>query len=513
MTTSSPRALWPLLSVLLIAILWASPSAARLIKAEIYPQGARLFERIAPELPSASDGAIEIFLPLQVDPDSLDIEVLRPDTARVGGLSLEKVQAPRSGRVQELSARIEKLERQKASLSDELQTSRDLVAFWKNQLSSTPEKTEEIEGLAQAIRKHLQASYTSETSLQERIDKLEKELKEAQKELEELTGGQEQRWKVSVIIEGSLGEDLEIGFNYRIQGIKWEPLYAFDARPAEQVVDFTWKARIVQNVGLEWQGVPTRIATAERPRQVEPPRVRPWVIKPRQDIIVAREAVKAEGKMGLAADRAAAAPQRERRFLYDAFDLGATTLPPGKPRLYRVRQTSYPAVFDYLVRPLESQQAFLRAKLKRGEPVERLPRGRALLQVEGAVVGRMEYASFDPKKPLYFGTDPQVKVEAELLEKKSGERGIINQKKTYRWLWEVRFTNNRSQPIDLIMETAWPQARDERIALSRAEKEAQLTLTDHVLTGRWNLPAGGRKEIRFGVEASYPGDMKIRPGR
>jgi hypothetical protein len=510
---TSHRTLCQLLALLLAVLLSASPTAARLIKAEIYPQGARLFERISPEIPPGAEGAAAFFLPLQADPDTLDIEVLRPETAAVSGLSFEKVQAPRSERVKELTSRIDDLERQRASLKDELQTSRDLISFWKNQLSHTPEKTEDIQGLAQTIQKHLQATYASQTSQQAKLEKLEKDLKEAEKELEELTGGQKQRWRVSLLIDGGFEGSPEIACSYRIKNIAWEPVYAFNARPAQQQVDFTWKARIVQKAGLDWRGVPTRIATAERPRRIEPPRVRPWIIKPRQDIIVAREAVKAERKMGYAADRAAAAPQRERRYLYDAFDLGETTLPPGKPRLYAVRQISSAAAFDYLVRPLESQQAFLRARLEKGDALERLPRGQALLQIEGAVVGRMEYSSFNPKKPLFFGIDPQVQVEAELLEKKSGERGIINQKKTYRWLWQVRFTNNRSQPIDLTMETAWPQARDERIALSRAEKEAQLTLTDHVLEGRWSLPPGAEKEVRFGVEASYPEDMKILPGR
>ena len=513
MTRTSHRTLFPLLALLVAVFLSASPTAARLIKAEIYPQGARLFERIAPEISPGAGEVAEFFLPLQADPDTLDIVVLRPEAAAVSGLSFEKVQAPHSERVKELTSRIDDLKRQKASLTDELQTSRDLVSFWKNQLSHTPEKTEDIQGLAQTIQKHLQATYAGQTSQQAKLEKLEKDLKEAEKELDELTGGQEQRWRVSLLIGGSLEESPEIACNYRIKEITWEPVYAFNARPAEQAVDFTWKARIVQKAGLDWHGVPTRIATAERPRRIEPPRVRPWIIKPRQDIIVAREAVKAEQKMGFAADRAAAAPQRERRFLYDTFDLGETTLTPGKPRLYTVRQTSSTAAFDYLVRPLESQQAFLRARLEKTDAVERLPRGQALLQIEGAVVGRMEYSSFDPKKPLYFGIDPQVKVRAELLEKKSGERGIINQKKTYRWLWRVRFTNNRSQPIDLTMETAWPQTRDERIALSRAEKETQLTLTDHILEGRWSLPAGAEKEVRFGVEASYPQDMKILPSR
>ncbi len=90
---------------------------------------------------------------------------------------------------------------------------------------------------------------------------------------------------------------------------------------------------------------------------------------------------------------------------YSVWSVGKKDIPAGSRQRIKIKEENWPAEFLFLARPSLGQQAFVRAQIKLATPVE-IPSGEALLLIDGAVLGKRNFAFAGSEGSLYFGTSP-----------------------------------------------------------------------------------------------------------
>jgi hypothetical protein len=118
----------------------------------------------------------------------------------------------------------------------------------------------------------------------------------------------------------------------------------------------------------------------------------------------------------------------------------------------------------------------------------------------------------DPEQKLFFGSDPQVEVTLTTLEKKSNETGLLFGKKRYEWGWKVMVNNFKTHQIDVLLEDAAPQIRDERIKLSENFDTIKPEKEDNLLKWAFSVAPGKKQALEYGFSISYPDDMDLSFG-
>jgi hypothetical protein len=191
--------------------------------------------------------------------------------------------------------------------------------------------------------------------------------------------------------------------------------------------------------------------------------------------------------------------------------LGKVTLPAGARQRVKVQEEPWTADFTYLVRPSLSGMAFVRAFVNFLEARE-IPSGQAIFMMDGAILGKRQFAFAGREGSLFFGADPLVSVKVDLLSRQSGEKTFLADKQTYQWEWQTDIENKRSSTVKIRVEESLPQSRDRRIKLTlKNEPEPS---EQNIATWIWNLeiPAGQKKSILTTVNLEAPKDMNIDLG-
>ncbi|NIQ96045.1 MAG: DUF4139 domain-containing protein, partial [Desulfuromonadales bacterium] len=305
----------------------------------------------------------------------------------------------------------------------------------------------------------------------------------------EATSRQKRTWAVQVALDGA-GSTETLRYSYRVHGASWRPVYTLDARPEEKAIRWDWTAQVSQRTAADWPDVRLLLATAEPVFTLNPPENRPWIIRnveprsyvAREQALMGRAAMEPESPAAMDMLEEKAAPARKAGTLFDVYDLGRQSLVAGESYTLNIRSGSWPATFDYLLRPLQSPQAFLLAKVAFDELLP-MPSGSASILVEGVYVGKRNFSLLEKKLDLPFGNDPQIKVKVN-ASREAGEAGVFGGDNTQAWQWQLVITNNKNIPVKLRIEDSLPKIEDERIKLVETVT-AEIDEEEHL--ARWEL--------------------------
>ncbi len=517
-------------AIIAFAILSSTASQAKPVAVTLYPNDARITEQTAVLLSADGDAAYSasFFLPINALKDTLTVNTTPSDNLWITSVTVEPETLPVEDKIKELKGRLKELNRKKTECENRIKANTACVAFWQNQADNKPEKienTESLEKLGAAIKKGMTEASDDMYNVSVSLEDIAEQIHTVQQQLDKLTGSAQKRWAAKVYLAGKTarktGSPVVLTISYHIRNCGWQPSYALNAHPDKSSVALKWVANITQDTGADWQGVDLKIATAQAVTQPEPPGLRDWIIQPRQPVAL-QKARMMEQTMPAAADKGAVdalmagappAPERETGYIFDTYDLGRQTITAGGTRRVLIREMVLKSDFNYLVRPQETPQAFLFAifEVKDNEFIP-LPEGDATYLIDSAFVGSRMFSMTDKTQKLFFGPDPQVDVKLDLLEKKSGEKGLLSNKKSWQWGWKVTVNNLKPHPIHVVMEDAYPQIRDERIKLTENFTGITPKKEDNLL--KWAFPVAAKTKVTadYGFTITYPDNMDVYLG-
>ncbi|MCK5913862.1 MAG: DUF4139 domain-containing protein, partial [Desulfuromusa sp.] len=375
-------------SALIMLSLLASTALAKPTDVILYPSGARVSEQFT--IQQGTD-LVTLRLPHVAIPESLKLALQAAPQQKISGIEYESVLPEDSG-FQELKDLISRLEKEISAIDDQIQSRTLALDYWKNQQDLPVKTLADAREMAKIIREESIGLLEGATKLRYQKVELKKKLQEARNQLQQKTGKNQRNWQVRVRLSQPTTADIKLTYSYRIRRAGWKSSYSLNALPGKKEVQWIWTAKIMQQTGIDWNGVALKIATNEPVFTLTPPGIRPWEISEAR-ISYARSNTKMLAMpqavmMDEVAEKGAApAPVRTEGQLFDIYDLGQVNIASGKESRIKIREGSWEAKFTYLARPLLSEQVFLEASLDLNKGFLPLPAGIASIQVDGIHVG------------------------------------------------------------------------------------------------------------------------------
>ncbi len=503
---------------LLIFVLLASPAFAKPTAVTLYPNGATISEQTTI---AAGAEVVTLKLPNVAIPKSLKLALVKASGQKISGVEYASV-LPDSSNFKKLKDRIAQLEQQIGVIDDQLESRALTLDYWKTQQDFPLKTLADAREMGKIIREESMTLLQDSSQFQRQKIKLEKQLKEAKKQLQQRTGNNQRNWKVQVRLAQPAVSKLQLAYSYRIRQAGWRSDYTLNALPEKKQVEWSWSAKIIQQSGIDWTGVHLKIATTEPVFTLIPPKIRPWEIREEQIVAMPRNmkiksmAMAVPQKMAMdgapvMADEAM--PARTEGQLFDLYDLGQVDITSGKESQIKIRQGIWDAEFTYLSRPLLSEQVFLQANLDLTKDFLPLPTGMASVQIDGVHVGQRNFSLYEKKNvTMSFGSDPGLLVDVK-TDRVAGEKGLLSRKNTYSWNWIINFTNNKKIAVDLKVEDSSPHVGHKKITLKESFSAPQPHKEKGKLVWNLTLPPQGEQQIKYGYSVEYPEDMPVSLGR
>lgn len=492
--------LWPL-------NLWAAPRQATL-----FPASAQI-EEISPVTVDAQVGAPScvLILPGQADPATLRFGSL-PAPSSITDVTWTSRRETNQAALAPLNARLKELSTTRDALAAELEGLRGRLAFWKAQTKPVEQSVAALRELAAELGGAVRQDTAQAQTLDQKLTELNADIARVQEEIARAAGQERTVWDVRVLLAGPTPK--ELSYSYTLNDCGWTPLYRLDAQPAARSIDFSWKAKVWQRSGQNWTGVRLLLATMQPETQTAPSDLPPWEIGPVE--VIARKAMAAPAMMEMRADMlagaSAPAPLETRRATYAVWDMGQRALPAGETRTFEIERSTWPTTFTHLIRPSLGPQAFVRAET-RFDQAKEFPTGTGMFLIDGAMLDQRDFTFSGREGTFFFGADPLMKCETTLLDKKTGEKGLFNQRQSFAWDWTLKISNAASYPVAIRVEEPKPQIRDERITLKlNAEPKPEDDPNPELLAWNATAPGGGERLFHIQIAVEAPNDLRIDPG-
>ncbi|MFP4072358.1 MAG: DUF4139 domain-containing protein [Desulfovibrionales bacterium] len=507
------------LTLLFLALACILPWTAQAAPTEVtlYPDSGLVQETVEATVQRAESGSTlaTFTLPPQADVDTARVRLSPDIEAELVDIHWERVDTADLDLIAELKERLDSLIRQREQLDASLGALESELLYWEHQAKTPPAEFNTADNLASSIRSAVKEARIERFTLQRERQETQQQIDELQEQINRMTGAAEQQWQGVVTLSGTVPEQFPVHCVYVLTGCGWAPIYRVEARPDTRTVQFGWDAEVWQSTGTPWSDVRLLLATTRPDRDIQPPDLPDWVIRPLPRPMP-RKAMDQRNMLESAAPMAGEAesfaPAQEQRATFSLWNLGKRTIPPGERRRLQVRSEAWRAEFLHLLRPEQANEAFVRAQVTLDEAIQ-LPPGPVFYFLDGSLLGqrRMDFAG--KELTLFFGSDPLVTGEMELLDRKSGTRGIFSSRQTYLWDYAIPVANARSEPVSLRVEVPLPRSRAEEIEISvTASPELTGSETDRDFWS-FSLPGGEEKRLGYTVSVQAPEEMELDLGR
>ncbi len=490
---------------------------AKVKEVTVFPSGAKIVEEeIVNPVWSGSLGKIVFSLPYFGLPNSFNLTFLNPKRIWIKSITFEEVDGLINDRIKDIEAKIKEIDKKEDIINSELDAIKDFIKIWKKVLDSDLKNSLDVKKSFKFFKK-LKDLYYKKQSLVKELKKYKRLKKSLENKLYGSTLGEKRHWKIIVfIISKEKNKELKVKYSYFIKkGVFIDPIYILKAYPKKGIIRLEWKSEISQATSVDWKDVFLIFSTIKPSFKLNPSPLDSWIIYATEPIKRSRSFL-----MGGAPKRASPIKEEQRfiskksvsfqkKYMFDVYKLGKFSILAGEKKIISVKNLTFYGKFKYLIRPLQEEKAYLYAEVKASKGL-RIPLGKAFFWLDDSYVGKKSlFSVFSKKFKVFFGVDPEIKINTILLEKGAGRKGIINNKKTYKWLWKVVIENRKERPVEFRIEFPYPQVRDERIKLEILGDKELFVKKDHVLRCDISLKKGEKKEILFGAKVIYPKKLNI----
>jgi hypothetical protein len=481
-------------------------------------------------------------------------------------------------------------------------------------------KATDLKEAADLQRTRLMEIYQKQTDIDERIKKIETELRKINLQLTELNKKADQSTS-EIIVTVQAKENTNTSFNvtYLVKNCGWYPTYDVRVKDISSPINLQYKANVFQNSGEDWKDVKLFLSTGNPKEKSDKPLIDPWYLRFQTYVqpIVIRGAASLTTGIGTGAiagriTDAAGRPIVSASILIKGTNTGTTTDANGNFRLnvsnpsntivvssvgFETREfiasrndvvnvalnenvnnlsevvvtgygtnrssdlyaddykenkrkkdqtaietiTSYqpttvvyeikdpytifndgktytvdidgfeiPALYEYYAVPKIEPDVYLTAKVIDWQELNLQP-GEANLFFEGTYLGQsyLDILNAGDTLKLSLGKDKGV-IAKRTLQKEFSQKKFLGSNKTDIRQYEIVVRNNKSQPINIIVEDQFPISTQKDIEI-QDKKYDGAKLNDDTQKLTWTITLEPKKESKLGFryEVKYPKDRSL----
>lgn len=366
--------------------------------------------------------------------------------------------------------------------------------------------------------------------LDERIAKLEQQLQEEQNK-DFQPGG-----RIVVKLYSAQATTTQLRMSYVVSDAGWVPTYDLLVPEVNAPIHMTYKARVFQNTGINWDKVNLTLSTGNPSQGVQAPHMAPWYVnvdRPELYGVAASSSVSPiDEEKSVMADMVTAAPmtRASRRApvrsntldgyvttnaqgINTSFEIAIPYSVPsdGKGHMIMVQSAELQADYRYVVTPKLDPDAFLQARVSDWQSLNLLP-GATNVYFENSFVGQGQI-SLDQIKDgmdISLGRDKRVIVQRIEDQNNRETTGFFGGSAQRTFAYTLRVNNTRSDAVKLVIVDQIPVSQDSDITLSDL-KLAGAQHDDKTGELKWTLDVKPAEQhnITYSFALRYPKDARI----
>ncbi len=327
---------------------------------------------------------------------------------------------------------------------------------------------------------------------------------------------------LTVIAEKAGNANLKV--TYFTQSAGWYPVYDLRAADVNSPITFSYRAKVYQSTGNDWNDVNLTISTGNPNIGSQAPTLYPWYVniyQPQPRPVAYGKATTngiAETSAPVAADSREYAKMEEPAIRYQQAQVVSNAvnmefkiptpydIPSDNQQYDVVMQTeTLKATYEYVTTPKLDNDAFLRAQITDWAQYALLP-GESNVFFKGTFVGKgyIDPALANDTLSLSLGRDKGIAVKREQI-KDYCKTGVLGGKQHTSKAYEMTITNNKKQSITVVLEDQIPISQNSEIEVNIEELSGGV-LEESTGKVRWVLTINPgesvKKQIRF--DAKYP---------
>ena len=360
----------------------------------------------------------------------------------------------------------------------------------------------------------------------EKENKLKDKLSKLNSKLELNTQKQEKTSQGKLVLQvmTDVASSVNLDINYITANASWSPFYDLRADNINSPINLMYKAKVVQNTGIDWKKVKLTLSSGNPNQNNTAPILQAWFLRygyPRtygynnSNVVMNSVALKAGS-----ADKKAEYDESSisnyttinENQLNISFDIEIPydILSNGKAHSVALKDLKLPATYKYYAVPKVEKEAFLLAEISEYSKFNLLP-GEANIIFEGMYVGK---TMINPNQTsdtlnLSMGRDKKIAIKREKIADKSGTK-FLSGYKEQTFTYDITVKNNKKEAVEMLLKDQYPISTDKEITIELLDNgKAKVNTETGILTWDVKLNAGETKKYRISYKVKYPKDKFI----
>lgn len=438
-----------------------------------------------------------------------------------------------SPRAQEIKDSIERLEKDRGSVNNEMETINEQLNIIKQNRqvsgSNTGLSTTELMKMLDLVKARMTKLLDEKDALAVNVKEMDEQLKKLRQQLqEEKQKGFQPGGQLLVKLYSKRATSSDITVSYVVPNAGWTPSYDLRVDEVGGPVELFYKAHVYQNSGVSWNKVKLSLSTGNPTQGAEAPTLSPWYLsfyapKPYayQNKAGARSSY-AQEEMQVTAD-AAYEPSKKPSTVgnyvqtnhsginttFD-IDLPYTIESNGQQHNVAVKSAQLPATYRYYAVPKLDCDAFLQAQITDWEDLDLLP-AQTNIFYEGTYVGQgyIDVRNVKDTMNLSLGRDKKIVVRRERDKELRSVRTIgSNVRETF--LYKISVRNTRNKTVDIVVMDQIPVSNDKDIEVNDKEYSGgDFDEQTGAVTWKLQLKPNESKELKMGYTVKYPKGKQV----
>ena len=362
--------------------------------------------------------------------------------------------------------------------------------------------------------------YEKENKLKDKLAKLNSKLELNTQKQEKTSQG-----KLVLQVMTNVASSVNLDINYLTNNASWSPFYDLRADNINSPINLMYKAKVVQNTGIDWKKVKLTLSSGNPNQNNTAPILQAWFLRFGYPRVYNNSNVIYNSLQGQVAgvtykkDKAeldessisnyTTINENQLNISFD-IDIPYDILSNGKAHSVALKDLKLPATYKYYAVPKVEKEAFLLAEISEYSKFNLLP-GEANIIFEGMYVGK---TMINPNQTsdtlnLSMGRDKKIAIKREKIADKSGTK-FLSGYKEQTFTYDITVKNNKKEAVEMLLKDQYPISTDKEITIELLENgKAKVNPETGILTWYIKLGAGETKKFRISYKIKYPKDKYI----
>jgi uncharacterized protein (TIGR02231 family) len=367
-------------------------------------------------------------------------------------------------------------------------------------------------------------------TLEEKIIKLQAVLSDLNNKLVIDSKAEEKTSKGKLVIQimNETTGKVDFDINYLTNDANWKPFYDLRANSISEPIEMMYKAKVVQNTGIDWKQVKLTLSSGNPNQNNQAPILNAWFLRyvygndfgylQKSNSVVNQLQGQVSGiqieetddrRKDKSISNYTTIQENQLNISFD-IDIPYDILSNGKAHSVALKDISLPATYKYYAAPRVEKEAFLLAEISDYSKYNLLP-GEANIIFEGMYVGK---TAINPNQTsdtlnLSMGRDKKIAIKREKVVDKSGTK-FLSSKKEQTFTYDITIRNNKRENVELLLKDQYPLSTDKEVEIELKESDgAKINIETGILTWELNLKPNETKKIRISYKVKYPKDKII----